>query len=150
MNRHLQPHVATASLPDLLRTANLRATPRRLAVLELFGSSTAPLSLSDIEKSMRRKADQVTIYRMLETFLKADIIREVQNTRTRHFELAGDHHHHITCTNCGIVEDIPECDIEAFAPRVLKKMVRFKTISSHSLELFSTCNSCILKTTVRK
>ncbi len=145
-------HIASADHTSSLHTAGLRATPHRLQLLSILEGRHFPLSLPEIEKEFgRTKISQVTIYRMLEICMRAGIVVEVKNAKERRFELAqritGSHHHHITCTNCGTVEDIEECRLDAIIPSALTESKKFKTIGNHSLELFGTCTDCTRSST---
>ncbi len=87
--------------------------------------------------------DQVTLYRTLETFVKADIARSLSLRKDcAHYELSDDHHHHVVCTECGTVKDFEGCDIEKITRAALSQVKGFVTITKHSFELFGLCTRC--------
>jgi Fur family ferric uptake transcriptional regulator len=59
--------------------------------------------------------------------------------------LSGQHHHHLTCTACGLVVDIPaDPDVEAAvaleASRIAAQLSAF--VTGHSLDLYGRCADC--------
>jgi Fur family ferric uptake transcriptional regulator len=61
------------------------------------------------------------------------------------FELSKNHHHHITCTFCGTVEDFESISVERELKKIAATTSHFRQIKDHSLELFGVCNSCTTK-----
>lgn len=128
----------------LLKENRLRVTPARVAVLDLFGSTCAPLTADDIaHKTTDTKINLVTIYRTLESLEKAGLLRQVDLRRGAIcYERTDTHHHHIVCTDCGAIEEIDVCDQEQLAKDALKSSKKFKRINQHALEFFGICSSC--------
>jgi Fur family ferric uptake transcriptional regulator len=85
-----------------------------------------------------------TIHRTLKHFEKAGIVHAIAfDGRSRWYELrdhTGRHHHHVFCTSCERIEDVPMCRIAAFTRYACRKW-KFE-IQSHSLELFGLCPKC--------
>lgn len=130
---------------EKLGEAGFRATKPRLALLSFLEKKSAPLLISEIVSGLKpHKVDQVTVYRMIEAFTKAGIVREVnlQGDRPR-YELADlEHdHHHIVCTNCRKVEDFVDCDTERLEKKALQQS-HFSKITGHSFDLYGLCDSC--------
>jgi len=95
-------------IEQLLESANLRLTKPRIVVISVLLGSDKPVTQQEIaDKAGAEAPDKVTIYRILETFVKAGIVHKAfLRERTRHYELAHnctEHqcHPHFTCTNCG-------------------------------------------------
>jgi Fur family transcriptional regulator, ferric uptake regulator len=131
---------------EILKKNKLKVTPARVAILELFGQSNKPLSVDMIEHKIKSKTiNQVTIYRTLESFCKLGIISRVDLRQgAMCYELVGEHHHHhIVCTECGILEDFESCQIEGLSKKIISKSTKFKLIKDHSFELFGVCNLCL-------
>lgn len=134
------------SAAELLKSAGLRATKPRLSVLTILEESNLPLSVADIAAVLRRpRVDQVTVYRTLETFVQAGLVHHVELHQGRSFfELATrEHHHHLVCRSCGRVEDVEGCDMELVEKNVAKNSKNFHAVSSHALEFFGDCKSCV-------
>lgn len=129
----------------VLVAAGLKATRARLAVLSYFRRVTEPLSAQEAAKGIPRgMADQATVYRVVQSFLEAGILREV-NLRHGHadYELADrPDHHHVVCLGCGKVEEFDGCGAEALSRAVLKKLRSFRSIEEHAIELFGYCTTC--------
>ncbi len=131
----------------LLNDAKLKATPVRLLVLSTLRSAPKPLTVKDLLKALSKKdssIDTVTVYRTLKSFEDADIVRSLSlGADALSYELADDHHHHIVCLRCGLVEGFELCAFTRLGDEILKNSKKFKTISKHSFELFGTCSSCV-------
>lgn len=131
----------------LLRQKGLKATASRIAILAIFGERCAPVTAEEVFLLLKRqKVNQVTVYRTFETFLRKKLIKRVDLRKDAVcYELADDHHHHIVCTSCGILEEFVLCNIDKVSREVLKKSRKFRNIQEHSLEFFGICQSCSLR-----
>lgn len=129
---------------QLLNEKGLKATAARLAVLGAFSGKCAPMSAEDVHAKIKRKGfDAVTVYRTLASFEKSGIVRTVDlRKEAACFELADGHHHHIVCTNCGLVEEFESAASERLARHIAQNAKDFKSILEHSFELFGLCRSC--------
>lgn len=132
-------------LKNQLRETGLRATPSRLAVLQLLQQSAKPMDVSTIIESFptSHQPDQATIYRILESFTAAGLVKKVMfDTSSTWYEIASlAEHHHAICTNCRRIEDIPGCPAAAMENTVLKHS-GFASIDNHSVEFFGLCKAC--------
>ena len=104
---------------DLLKKNQLRATPVRKELLQLFINSKIALANQDIEEQMS-DVDRVTLYRTLKSFQEKGIIhRAFDGTDVARYASCSDHcdshaHHdehlHFHCSNCDntfCVDEIP-------------------------------------------
>ena len=101
----------TAESDRLLRNFQMRATPVRQEILELFLQKAYALSHHDIETEVSNSLDRVTVYRTLKTFLDKGLIHKVLDDEgSLKYALCNDacstaeHHHdhvHFKCTRCG-------------------------------------------------
>ncbi|MBY0473176.1 transcriptional repressor [Patescibacteria group bacterium] len=129
----------------LLQKAGFRATPGKIALLELLQKEDKPLTVAEIQKKLKRKQDTVTLYRSLEALTEANILmRSELGHGHAHYELSigKKHHHHLVCTNCEKVEDFSDPSLETALTKAAKNASSFKSINSHSLELFGLCARC--------
>lgn len=127
-----------------LREAGFRATPGRIAFLELLKKARKPLSIQDVlEKLKDKSVDQATVYRIVEALRAKGIVQYVNMEHGHaHFELASPtHHHHAICENCGKVVDISKCNIKHLEDEVLA-ISNFAQLNRHSLEFFGLCKTC--------
>ncbi len=136
-----------------LRGVGLRVTPIRLQVLQTLHRSRRPMSIKGLLAHMGKNApDQVTLYRTLTTFVTTGLVRRVDLQHGHaHYELHDPHneHHHLVCVSCGRVEDFHTCKINDMLPTALREASDFARVTSHSLELYGICKSCMRKTTPR-
>jgi len=142
----LMSNALRAGLENLLREGGHKITPGRVAILETLKATRQPMTISDIARRLRNKINQVTIYRALEALTRSGVVCKVnlQNSSTNYELVAGaHHHHHVVCEQCGVIEDVENCDIEKLEKTVLKQSRRFDSIKTHSLEFFGTCNTCV-------
>ncbi len=103
-----------------LALEGLRATPVRLAVLEILGEAPRALRAQDILVLIRtrRRVNKVTVYRILEDFHRRGMVRKLSlEDRVSHFELACEHHPphpHFQCRACR--------EIQCLEPVALNRM----------------------------
>lgn len=130
---------------QLLREAGLKATSPRIALLRALHAAARPLSAAALHASVGGDADVVTLYRNLEAFAAQGLARRIEG-REGHalYECVDDthtHHHHVTCTVCGRMEDVELC----VPPRVLEEVSKkacFAEIQDHVIELYGICAAC--------
>jgi Fur family transcriptional regulator, ferric uptake regulator len=101
----------TAASDRLLKTFQMRSTPTRQEILQLFLNKEYALSHGDIEKEISNSLDRVTVYRTLKTFLDKGLIHKVLDDEgSLKYALCSEacssmeHHHdhvHFKCTKCG-------------------------------------------------
>ena len=131
----------------ILKAKGLKNTPTRKAILDVFPEDCKPINAEYIfVKLKKQNINLVTIYRNLDSFEQAGILKRLNlNKGSAYYELVGDHHHHhIVCTSCGMTEEFGAHDIENAINRISKSS-SFNTIKTHSLELFGICKKCTLK-----
>lgn len=140
----LKEKLSTGEIEGVLRDNGFKITPTRVAVLEIFLKSHKPICALYICQKLNGKINEATVYRMLSSFQKSEIIKKIDLKKDcAYFELNNDHHHHIVCTKCGEIEDFKESiEIEKILEKIIKKSSKFKKIKEHSLELFGFCKSC--------
>lgn len=83
-----------------------------------------------------------TVYRILETFLKNDIIIKttIMNSDMAVYELNRyQHKHYAVCVNCRKVITMDNCPMESFIPK-LEDNDFF--VMGHNLEIFGLCKNC--------
>lgn len=105
-------------LRSVVRAKGLRATPSRLAVFDLLGTSDAPMSHGDVADRLASQAwDRATIYRNLTDLAEAGLVRRTDvGDHVWRFEVVRDDHDasahpHFVCTECGSVECLPEVEL---------------------------------------
>jgi len=134
-----------------LRHNQLKATPARLQLLDLFEHAHQPLSAAQIAISLKKTGiNSSTVYRNLESLVELGLLKKVSLlSRQVHYELSDSfsdrcHHHHLICLSCQKVVEISDCSIQFPSSSSLKK-IGFSSIKDHSLEFFGLCNLCSRK-----
>lgn len=128
-----------------LNDASLRATPARIALMNLFESSDKPLDVQTMIDYLDKnaiKADPATVFRIVNLFREKGLLHAIQlNEGKFRYELASKpHHHHFVCERCGAIQDISDFSIKTIEEEIQKK--RHLKITSHSLEFFGICPDC--------
>ena len=127
----------------LLKSAGLRLTAPRLAVLSVLLKAAAPVTHEQITAKLAAGApNKVTIYRVLESFIEAGIVHKAfLKERTWHFELANNCtedqcHPHFTCRSC----EATHCFTNAALP--MTKSPRGFTVLHQRVQLEGLCPKC--------
>jgi len=130
-------------MKKILNQSGLKATPTRLAILEVFRTSKRPLSAQAIIEALPR-ADQVTIYRTFKSLAQKGIIHQI-DLRHNHayYELTDvAEHHHLICLVCGRIEDVRHCNVDEIQSAILRTSKHFSTVRQHTLEFYGICKAC--------
>ena len=136
------------SADSFLRSAGLRRTPVRSAVLELLAAAPRPLGVPDMLGRLPRGTDVVTVYRTLNTFTRKKLVHRIQaEDRSWRYALGTstikmDHRHpHFVCEKCQNVECLAGAEI----PKGLPKSMGVKndySISYSEVVLHGVCPRC--------
>ncbi len=109
---------ATQKAQELLKSAGLRVTAPRMAILATLLEAGKPVTQDQIAANLGQVSpNKVTIYRTLESLVNAGIVHKVfLQERTWHFEPAHNCtetqcHAHFTCTQCGDTNCLTEISI---------------------------------------
>lgn len=86
-------------------------------------------------KEAGHTVNKTSVYRALEILGEQQLIVRKLLEDEALFELAGHHHDHIVCTNCGTVESI-ECAL------TLPQTPKGFTIQDHTITLYGLCPNC--------
>ncbi len=113
----------------ILQQKSVRITPMRQLLLEYFLTKNKIVGLTEMEQAFPR-ADRITIYRTLKTFVEKGIVHEIENgtseikyalckprlpggrehcTELKHI----DRHPHFHCLNCGEINCLESVFIPA-------------------------------------
>lgn len=129
-----------------LKKAGLKVTLPRIKILNILESAeNRHISAEDIYKQLLESGDDVglaTVYRVLTQFEAAGLVlRHHFETEHAVFELNdSEHHDHLVCIKCGLVEEFVDPVIEKRQQEVATEM-NF-TITDHYLNLYGYCKNC--------
>lgn len=127
-----------------LRTAGLRVTRQRIAVLAGLARHGGAITAQELHHELRDDAGNVglaTVYRTLSALAEAGEVDVFQRDGEQAFRLCGtDHHHHLVCESCGSVQEIPGAEVETWVTRVAKRH-GFR-VTGHSADVYGLCRAC--------
>jgi Fur family transcriptional regulator, ferric uptake regulator len=128
----------------LLKNSGQSVTKARLAVFEaLVGQE--PMSMHTLVAHVPT-IDRASVYRAIELFERLGVVQRLNTGWKYKLELSdifAEHHHHLTCTNCGTTTAINEDELEQLLTR-LAASYNF-TPTAHQLEIQGLCSRCRLK-----
>ena len=126
---------------QVLRSAGLRATPGRLAVLERLAAHPHS-SVAELVAALAGRLPTLSpqsVHNIVNDFTQAGVARRVElpgSASARYETRTGDNHHHIQCVVCGRLEDV-DCVIgeapclapdDAHGMRVLEAEIVFRGV----------------------
>jgi Fe2+ or Zn2+ uptake regulation protein len=132
----------------LLHAHAQRLTPTRQRIVDVLAAAPGPLTIPEI-LAARRGLAQSSVYRNLVVLEEAGVVhRMMTRDEFARYELAEDltgHHHHLVCSNCGRVEDLPataavERSVAAAVDQAAQR-AGFRT-QHHRLDLVGVCSRC--------
>ncbi|MFA6608360.1 MAG: Fur family transcriptional regulator [Candidatus Paceibacterota bacterium] len=130
----------------MIKEAGLRVTDHRLAVLNFLSRVRQPITVYELVDSLRKKEniDQATVYRNLASLHEAGLLRRLDfNHGHAHYELeTGRASHQLVCGKCETIEKIEGISIDDTVKKMLKKSKKFKSTTTHSVEIYGTCKNC--------
>jgi Fur family ferric uptake transcriptional regulator len=128
-----------------LRQHGYKLTPQRRAVMRTIVSSQDHLTPAAIYEKVHQDYPDiglVTIYRTLQILTKLGLICELHaGDSCRSYTISAlGHHHHLICSNCGVVVDFPGFELGEVEQK-LSKETGFR-IDGHLLEFIGLCQAC--------
>lgn len=130
-----------------LKNVGLKITMPRLKVLQILEQSrNHHLSAEGVYKALLEMGDDVglaTVYRVLTQFESAGLVSR-HNFEGGHsvFELSqGEHHDHLVCVKCGLVEEFVDEVIEQ-RQKTIAERAHFK-MTDHALNIYGICPNCL-------
>lgn len=141
--RDLAP-ISVERIQAILKDAGLRCTQGRRDVLRVLLDSDAPLSHDELCACLCGVSiNRVTVYRVLESFLKAGIVHRVEaGGRVWRFAVCGAMHRghchpHFICRGCGRIECLNDCPMPEFHPCIPRH-----TVEEQEVYLRGLCDQC--------
>jgi Fe2+ or Zn2+ uptake regulation protein len=137
-----------SSIASRLRSTGQRLTPKRRALVDVMTRARNPMTIGEI----LAQGDDLALssaYRNLAVLEQAGVIRRVVTDEdSARYELAEDlteHHHHLICGSCGLVEDfeVPaelERSVDAELARISER--RGFRVRSHRIDVVGLCPRC--------
>ena len=135
---------ATSTYEQQLRSADLRVTRPRIAVLTAVHDH--PHADTDsILGAVRADLGEVShqaVYDVLKALTTAGLVRRIQPSGSvaRYESRIGDNHHHVVCRSCGTIADV-DCAVGG-APCLTPSDHHGFTIDEAEVIYWSTCPAC--------
>lgn len=91
------------NIDKLIKEKNIKLTPARETLLNIFSNSNKPLCYEDIKNDI--SMDKATFYRNISMFEDENILNSFEsNDKKRYFEILKTPHSHFICKECNSVE----------------------------------------------
>lgn len=135
---------AAEELQQLLRSASLRVTRPRLAVLDAVHQR--PHADTDtVIRAVRTELGDVShqaVYDVLRALTTAGLVRRIQPSGSvaRYEARVGDNHHHVVCRGCGTIADV-DCAVGG-APCLTASDDHGFRIDEAEVVYWGTCPDC--------
>lgn len=128
-----------------LHNVSLRATPARIAVMDLLEHAQAPLDIQMIKDYLDEKqvvVDDATVFRIMHLFTQKGLTKQISFHEGKfRYELANKpDHHHLVCRLCATIEDFSDCAIPDLEQDIMRK--KGFVVEHHSLEFYGLCRNC--------
>jgi Fur family transcriptional regulator, ferric uptake regulator len=131
---------------EQLHAAGLRATPARIAVLDVLHGAQAGATHGEVVDALEGRGwDRATIFRNLVTLVDAGLaVRNDLGDHVWRFSVAtqstGVHEHpHLLCTACGTVTCIPGMELRVAKGARVPRSVRAQSVE---IALRGLCDAC--------
>lgn len=129
-----------------LSRKQLKQTKQRRVVVSHFLQLDAHVDAEDLYESVRSQGHNIglaTIYRTLNLLKDAGLVEQQSFADGRAvYEVLkpGNHHDHLVCTDCGVIVEFENDEIEDLQNQVALK--HGFVLTSHRLELYGRCGEC--------
>ena len=135
----------TSSTATRLTAAGERVTPQRLIVAETLTRAGRQLTAGELYERVRQaqpSLGRATVFRTLDLLVDAGVARrlELDGHVYAYVSCEPEHHHHLSCTRCGLVEEIPESWVQPIADRASAQ--RDFEIDDARLDFYGRCATC--------
>jgi Fe2+ or Zn2+ uptake regulation protein len=139
-----------ASIGARLAGAGQRYTSQRRTIVEAIAGAGRPVTTPEVLARAGHRLSQSSVYRNLAVLADAGVLRRLPSGGDFDlFELdealSGHHHHHLHCTSCSVVIDVPA------GPRLEHAVVAEAAelaadlgfaVAGHSVDLYGLCADC--------
>jgi len=130
---------------EQLRAAGERVTPQRMLVAETLGAAGRQVTAQELWERVRRRLPGVgraTVFRTLEALVNVGAARrlELDGHVSTYVACAPRHHHHLSCTWCGRVEEVEEGYVRQLIERLAGD--RGFLVDDARLDFYGRCARC--------
>ena len=123
----------------------MRATPRRLEVLEELAREHDDVTAQELWSRLRERNSRTglaTVYRTLALLSNTGVVDVLSHHAGEQcYRLCGEaHHHHLVCERCHHVVEVAECDLDEWLNGVAQRHGFVAT--GHRVEITGLCAEC--------
>lgn len=140
------------NFPSMLRSAGLKVTGTRMALLKLIAGDGRHMTADEITAGLHDAGipvDRVTVYRNIDRMIREGLVIATHLPgRALRVGLCtqpeAPHHHHIVCQNCGRVAESDGCVVST-QWSTLKSQIYQSTgfeLTDHSMQYIGICPKC--------
>ncbi len=137
---------------DVLKSVSMKATKKRIMILESVRTSPSPVTAEDIYEKLSQSLDisLSTVYRALNAMSdKGIIIKAVRQDGKTYFHFNDHQHkHELICSVCHRSVDVEDCPFDEISRKIAQK-TGF-VITGHNMEFTGICPNCAGKTDRRE
>jgi len=129
-----------------LKELQLKATPKRLAILQAMAGHRRYLCPEEIWKILNKRFKRLglpTVYRILDELANGEIVScIIRPDRRLYYYLCMNkkHHHHFVCDSCRKVEDLDICIAKKIVREAKKRFGGI--VKSHIFQVDGLCSDC--------
>lgn len=122
---------------NTIKKSGAKLTRARILVLENLHSAKKPITLKELHNKSNQ-IDFASVYRSVKLFLELGLVEEISfaDKKIRYELVSNLHHHHIICSDCGEIKELPICLVSE-----IKKLTKYK-ITKHTFEFMGLCPAC--------
>lgn len=129
---------------ELLRGVGLRVTAGRLAVLHTL-EGMPHSDAESLHRALEAAGDRLTlqaVHNVLGDLTAAGLLRRIEPARSpaRYERRIGDNHHHVVCTECGVVGDV-DCAV-GHTPCLTPSDSGGFAITTAEVTFWGVCSAC--------
>jgi len=121
-----------------------KLTTQRQAILDVINLSDKHWDADEVATALKERNNPIgiaTVYRGLAALAELGLIESIQLADKKRYERASkDHHDHLVCQVCGMIEEFCKTEIERLQEIVARE--HGFEIQDHQLLLFGICKSC--------
>lgn len=131
---------------DRLKKTGMKLTPQRIAIVDHLRDNKSHPSAEDIYKAISPKFPSMsfaTVYNTLESLKDHDLIKELTiESGKKRFDPDMSDHHHLICTSCRKIVDLPEDAGLKQSAFTSAGMIKGFRIMSAQINLYGICPEC--------
>ncbi len=143
----IRMNISIEEIRSKLSEKGLKITPQRLSILAAIYELEGHPSADKIIECVRRSNPNIasgTVYKVLDTLIKNDLVKRVTTDKdVMRYDGIMDHHHHLYCTECEVIEDYFDEELDTLLKNYFKnKKIKGFQINEFAVQIKGTFDSC--------